>query len=90
LFPLQWAWHSQPWTDIEQAYVRAYDPLSEYGGWGLKGTRYNRAFNISGDQGLQLVLHDGNRLLLGTQRPTEITQALSQLHVPGLNTVPAS
>jgi hypothetical protein len=90
LFPLQWAWHSRPWTEVAQAYVRSYDPLGEYGGWGLKGSRSNRAYNISGDQGLQLVLRDGNRLLLGTQRPAEITQVLSQLAVPDLSTAPAN
>ncbi|WP_201981518.1 hypothetical protein [Hymenobacter rubidus] len=82
LFPLQWNWQSRPWTEISQAYVRAYDPLGEYGGWGLKGRRSNRALNISGDQGLQLVLRDGTRLLLGTQRPAEIKEALEQLAVP--------
>ncbi|MDO7846858.1 hypothetical protein Q5H92_10860 [Hymenobacter sp. M29] len=88
LFPLQWSWRLRPWTEVTQAYVRAYDPLGEYGGWGLKGRSSNRALNISGDQGLQLVLRDGNRLLLGTQRPAEITQALGQLAVSGLSTVP--
>lgn len=87
LFPLQWAWRLQPWPGVAQAYVRAYDPLGEYGGWGLKGSRRNRALNISGDQGLQLELRDGTRLLLGTQRPAEITQALSQLNVADLSPV---
>ncbi|GAB3725152.1 hypothetical protein GCM10027594_06420 [Hymenobacter agri] len=84
LFPLQWRWQVRPWPEIAQANVRTYDPLGEYGGWGLKGTRRNRAYSISGDQGLQLVLRDGTRLLLGTQRPAEITQALTQLKVPGV------
>ncbi|MBF9219855.1 hypothetical protein [Hymenobacter ruricola] len=83
LFPLQWQWRSRSWAEIARAYVRAYDPLSEYGGWGLKGSARNRALNISGDQGLQLELTNGQRLLLGTQRPTEVAQALQQLGVPG-------
>jgi hypothetical protein len=90
LFPLQWHWQCRPWTDVAHAYLRAYDPLGEYGGWGLKGQRSNRALNIAGDQGLQLVLRDGNRLLLGTQRPAEITQVLTLLQVPGPGPAPAS
>jgi hypothetical protein len=70
--------------------VRAYDPLGEYGGWGLKGSSGNRALNIAGDQGLQLELQNGQRLLLGTQRPAEVTQALHQLGVPGQSTASAS
>jgi hypothetical protein len=81
LFPLQMRWRTQPWPAVARAYVRAYDPLSEYGGWGLKGTSANRALNISGDQGLQLELRGGQRLLLGTQRPAEVAQALQQLGV---------
>ncbi|GAB3584666.1 hypothetical protein [Hymenobacter daeguensis] len=88
LFPLQWRWQLRPWAEIAEAYVRSYDPLGEYGGWGLKGRRANRALNISGDQGLQLVLRNGTRLLLGTQRPADITRALAQLAVPGLSTTP--
>ncbi|MBJ6111522.1 hypothetical protein JAO73_21050 [Hymenobacter sp. BT523] len=90
LFPLQPSWRFRPWSDVAQAYVRAYDPLGEYRGWGLKGSRSNRAYNISGDQGLQLVLRNGNRLLLGTQRPAEITQVLTQLGVPDQSTAPVS
>ncbi|MBF9141972.1 hypothetical protein [Hymenobacter properus] len=90
LFPLQLTWRSRPWTELAAAYVRSYDPLGEYGGWGLKGSQSNRALNISGDQGLQLELRDGSRLLLGTQRPAEITQVLEQLGVPGPSTVPTN
>ena len=89
LFPLQWNWRFRPWAEVAHAYVRAYDPLGEYGGWGLKGRRANRALTISGSQGLQLVLRDGNRLLLGTQRPAEVAEALGQLRVSGLSTAPA-
>lgn len=88
LFPLQRQWRMQPWAEVARAYVRTYDPLSEYGGWGLKGTAQNRALNMAGDQGLQLELRNGQRLLLGTQRPAEIVQWLAQQAVPGLDTVP--
>lgn len=69
----------QPWANVRQAYVRQYDPLGEYGGWGPKGTRRNRALNVAGGEGIQLELTDGTRLLLGTQRPAEARQALEQL-----------
>ncbi|UOQ99064.1 hypothetical protein MUN81_06115 [Hymenobacter sp. 5317J-9] len=82
LFPLQWQWRTQSWPNVARAYVRSYDPLSEYGGWGLKGTSRNRAYNMAGHQGLQLELTDGRRLLLGTQRPAEVAQVLQELGVP--------
>lgn len=78
-WPLQLAERHQPWAAIRQAYVRPYDPLGEYGGWGIKGNRRHRALNVAGSEGIQLELADGTRLLLGTQRPDEARQALAQL-----------
>lgn len=89
LFPLQWRWQVRPWPELTSAYVRSYDPLGEYGGWGLKGSSNHRALNIAGSHGLQLELHNGKRLLLGTQRPAEVIQLLQQLGVPGQVTTPA-
>ncbi|RNC85154.1 MAG: hypothetical protein ED556_10190 [Winogradskyella sp.] len=61
------------WSEIDKAYIRKYDALSEYGGWGLKGgALWNKAkgtaINISGDIGIQLELKNGKKLLIGTQQ----------------------
>jgi len=79
LRPLQWRWRHIAWAEVAHAYLRRYDPLGEYGGWGIKGTTQNRAYNIANDEGLQLELRDGRRVLLGTQRPAELIQALATL-----------
>jgi hypothetical protein len=63
-------------ADIASAYARTYAPIREYRGWGVKGTRRNRAYNMSGKQGVQLVLGDGTRVLLGSQRSEELAQAI--------------
>ena len=66
------------WEDTEQAYVRRYNPLGEYGGWGIKGigSRFGKAYNVKGDKGLQLVRKDGKKILIGTQRMEELNQVL--------------
>jgi hypothetical protein len=79
LLPLQWRWRHITWPEVARAYLRRYDPLSEYGGWGIKGTAQNRAYNIANEDGLQLELRDGRRVLLGTQRPAELAQVLATL-----------
>jgi hypothetical protein len=79
LLPLQWHWQHVAWPEVARAYLRRYDPLGEYGGWGIKGSAQNRAYNIANDEGLQLELRDGRRVLLGTQRPAELAQVLAQL-----------
>ncbi|MBW2453742.1 MAG: hypothetical protein JRI68_04495 [Deltaproteobacteria bacterium] len=44
----------------------------------MKGWANNRALNISGDEGVQLVMHDGHRLLLGSQRADSLEQAIAR------------
>jgi hypothetical protein len=66
-----------PLAEIEQATARTYRPVSEYGGWGVKGwSRRNIAYNVSGNRGVQLVLKDGRRVLVGSQRAEELAQVI--------------
>ena len=72
-FPFHLKFRLIQWNEIEKIYVRKYNPISEYGGWGLKGgALWNKgkgtAINVSGDIGIQLELKSGKRLLIGTQR----------------------
>lgn len=69
-----------PASTIAGAEARTYRPVREYGGWGVRwslhGLNANRAYNVSGDQGVQLVLTNGDRVLIGTQRPAELEAAI--------------
>lgn len=75
-FPIHKQFRFYNWEAIEQAYVRTYKPVAEYGGWGLRGFGNNRALNIAGKEGLQLIMQDGRKLLIGTQKPKEIADVL--------------
>lgn len=59
--------HFFTWNEIESVEARTYRPIFEYGGWGLRGIGKNKAYNVSGNEGLQLVFKDGRRLLIGSQ-----------------------
>lgn len=78
-FPWHLSLHFIAWEAVAKAHVRKYRALSEYGGWGIKGTRKNRAFNISGDFGLQLELLDGRKLLIETSKPKELELLIDSL-----------
>lgn len=67
------------WSEIDHFELRKYDPLSEFGGWGLKGTKSNRAYNVSGDMGLQITLSNGRKLLVGTGNPKKMEVALLEI-----------
>lgn len=67
--------------EIESYEVRQYKPIKEYGGYGIrfKISRYGKAYNVRGKTGLQLVLKNGEKILLGTQRKEAIRSAMQKL-----------
>jgi hypothetical protein len=53
-----------------KCYVRKYNAIAEYGGWGWRLGLFGKgtAYNISGNEGLQLEFINGKKLLIGTQK----------------------
>ena len=65
-------------SDIEQVKARTYKPIQEYGGWGIRGWPGQRiAYNVSGDQGVELLLRDGRSVMIGSQQPETLALAIS-------------
>lgn len=71
-----------PFADIQSCEARTYRPLAEYGGWGIKYGRSGKAYNISGDRGVQLVLTNGRRILIGSQRAEELATTIEKFRLP--------
>jgi hypothetical protein len=64
-------------SDIAGCEARTYQPIREYGGWGIRwGGRGSVAYNVSGNRGVQLELKNGKRVLLGSQRADEFARAI--------------
>ena len=58
------------WQDIKECYVREFEPIQEYGGWGIRGLgRNKKAYHIYGTKGIQIKTTKGDDFLIGTQRP---------------------
>ncbi|MCK9618385.1 MAG: DUF6141 family protein [Lentimicrobiaceae bacterium] len=68
------------WDEIESREIRKYHPIREYGGWGFRYSKFGkgRALNISGNIGLQLVLKNGKKLLIGTQQDYALIKAIEK------------
>lgn len=67
------------WSDMLECNVRKYNPIREFGGWGLRGSLgKNRAYSIKGNMGIQMILKDGKKILIGTQRKAEAQQVLDR------------
>lgn len=62
--------------EIAAAEAVTYSPIADYGGWGIRGWGRNIALNARGNQGVRLVLGDGRRVLVGSQRPQDLAEAL--------------
>ncbi|MCI2230133.1 hypothetical protein MC378_13220 [Polaribacter sp. MSW13] len=80
-FPMHFSTKTIKWSELKTAKVRTYLPLSEYGGWGFRSGFFGnkakgKAFNVSGDVGIQLEFKNGKKLLIGTQKKEEAKRVL--------------
>jgi len=78
-FPFHIKFKYFAWNEIEKLFIRRYKPLMEYGGWGVRGIGKSRAFNVSGNMGLQLEMKGGKKLLIGTNKTEELVNVLHNL-----------
>lgn len=65
-----------PYADIQSAETRLYKPLLEYGGWGYRIGVAGKAYNMQGNEGVQLVLRNGGRVLIGSQKAGELSEII--------------
>ena len=55
-FPIHLKEHVISFEDISSFKARNYSPLKEFGGWGIRWGFEGKAYNVSGEKGLQLML----------------------------------
>lgn len=75
------------WHELRDAYMRSYDSLYEFGGWGIRqgSKKTGRALNTrsSSNIGLQLQFSDGKLLLIGTAKPEELQLIINSVFAAG-------
>ena len=62
---------------ITSCKARTYRPIREYGGWGIRFSRKGKAYNVSGNRGVQLEFKEGRPLLIGSQRAEELAEVIN-------------
>jgi hypothetical protein len=70
-----WRHRRIPLSAIRSARPVEYNPL-DYGGYGIRSGPDGLAYIADGNRGVQLELDDGDKLLIGSQRPAELARAL--------------
>lgn len=81
LFPFHIRYKKFTTEDLSECCARTYRPILEYGGWGIRYGKNGKAYNVSGNQGVQLVLKTGKPLLIGSQKPDELAEAINSIMV---------
>ncbi|WP_372745720.1 hypothetical protein [Lutibacter sp.] len=78
-YPFQFNFKTIPWKNIAKCYIRKYEAISEYGGWGIKYsffTKRGKCYTTKGNIGLQLELKNGKKILFGTQLKDTLQKTL--------------
>jgi hypothetical protein len=75
-FPFINAWRKYPREKIHSISVLAYSPISDFGGWGIKGNTTTKAYSILGDKGLLLDVGEKKKILIGTMKAKELEDYL--------------
>ncbi|NNJ88946.1 MAG: hypothetical protein HKP53_06060 [Eudoraea sp.] len=66
------------WKDVEQAQIVKYSPLI---GYGLRiWTPHGTVYNVKGNRGLFLILKNGKKYMIGTQRHREVEDIIQGLN----------
>ncbi len=65
--------------EVKNWQIRSYSALKEYGGYGIRFGADGKAYNVRGNQGVQIELKNGKKILIGSQKPDLLQQALERL-----------
>ena len=76
-FPFHWSFRRISAETLAKYEVQIYRPIRDYGGWGIRYGRGGKAYNVSGNRGVMLELSEGHRLLIGSQKPEDLANAIS-------------
>lgn len=66
------------WNEISKCHVRKYSALTEYGGWGIRGLGSAKAYNVSGNMGIQIITKNQEKFLIGTKKPEDAKKAIKR------------
>jgi hypothetical protein len=69
-------WRLIPKNSIISTGVISFNPLLDFGGWGMKTNKTTKLFNITGDQGLLIESNGSKKILLGTLKAEKLKSFL--------------
>ncbi|HUB60785.1 MAG TPA: hypothetical protein VL978_08785, partial [Puia sp.] len=76
LFPVQRRFRVIKKSEITELEVKSYEPIREYGGWGIRFGKNGMAYTARGNKGIYIGFGSRKHILIGTSRPAEVEQFL--------------
>lgn len=73
-----WRARRIPLSSVQSVEQVRFDPVRDWGGYGIRSTRKGRAYIASGNEGAQIELTGGERVLIGSQKAGELVRAIHQ------------
>jgi hypothetical protein len=71
-----WRLRRVPLNRIRSVETIAHNIARDYGGYGFRSTREGHAYVAAGDRGVRFTLTDGEKLVVGSERPDELAAAV--------------
>jgi hypothetical protein len=74
-----------PLSDVEQCEVRKYNPILDYGGWGIRYAGKDRgwAYTLSGNHGVFVRTASGKNVMIGSETPQRLAAAIDAARAHG-------
>ena len=78
-FPFHFRFQQISLDGIESCRAVTYKPIREYGGWGIRSGRGKKAYNVSGNTGVEIVYKNGTQLLIGSRKHGQLESAIDSI-----------
>ena len=78
-FPFHRKFQQIPLDGLRSCQARKYRPIVEFGGWGIRVGFAKKAYNVSGNHGVELEYEKGNKLLIGSKKAEQLAAAIDSI-----------
>lgn len=78
-YPFHRSFKIFPFETIQSYEIRTYNPIIDYGGWGIRYGPKGKAYTTTGNRGLLFEFADGKKvkkLMIGSQTPEKLSEAI--------------
>ena len=68
-----------PISEIKSVETITYRPLRDFGGWGIRYSKRGMMYSAKGKKAVKITLKNDETLFIGSQRPDEITNIITNI-----------